>query len=142
MRIDKLTSILFTDLSRSEIKNQITQGNILLNNNICSAHKIVKENDEVRFNIKVDNKNIDIIPNKNIVFDIIYEDSDLFVINKPKDQVVHPGAGNTRDTIVNGLAHKRLSQKTLPRYGLIHRLDKDTTGLLIIAKTLNATLSL
>ena len=137
MRIDKLTSILFTDLSRSEIKNQITQGNILLNNNICSAHKIVKENDEVQFNIKVDNKNIDIIPNKNIVFDIIYEDSDLFVINKPKDQVVHPGAGNTRDTIVNGLAHKRLSQKTIPRYGLIHRLDKDTTGLLIIAKNLN-----
>ena len=77
MRIDKLTSILFSDLSRSEIKNQITRGNILLNNNTCSAHKIVKENDEVRFNIKVDDKNIDTIPNENIVFDIVYEDSDL-----------------------------------------------------------------
>ena len=53
MRIDKLTSVLFSDLSRSEIKNQITPWNILLNNNICSAHKIVKENDEVQFNIKL-----------------------------------------------------------------------------------------
>jgi len=142
MRIDKLTSILFSDLSRSEIKNQITLGNILLNKNTCSPHKIVKENDEIQFNIKIDNKNIDTIPNENIVFDIVYEDSDLFIINKPKNQVVHPGAGNTRDTIVNGLAHKRLNQKVLPRYGLIHRLDKDTTGLLIIAKTLNCYLKL
>lgn len=142
MRIDKLTSFLFAELSRSEIKNQITLGNILLNKNTCSPHKIVKENDEIQFNVKVENKNIDIIPNKNIVFEIVYEDSDLFIINKPKNLVVHPGAGNIRNTVVNGLAHKRLSQKTLPRYGLIHRLDKDTTGLLIIAKTLNCYLKL
>ena len=85
--------------------------------------------------IKIDNKNIDTIPNENIVFDIVYEDSDLFIINKPKNQVVHPGAGNTKDTIVNGLAHKRLNQKVLPRYGLIHRLDKDTSGILLFART-------
>ena len=99
MRIDKLTSVLFSNLSRSEKKNQITLGNILLNKNTCSPHKVVKENDEIQFNIKVDNKNIDTIPNENIVFDIVYEDSDLFIINKPKNQVVHPGAGNTKDTL-------------------------------------------
>ena len=71
MRIDKLTSVLFSDLSRSEIKNQITLGNILLNKNICSAHKIVKENDEIQFNIKLITKILILFPMK-ILFLILF----------------------------------------------------------------------
>ena len=70
--------------------------------------------------------------------DVVYEDESLLVVNKPAGLVVHPGAGNPRGTLMNGLLHHAPELEALPRAGIIHRLDKDTTGLLLIAKTLPA----
>ena len=73
------------------------------------------------------------------VFDrVVHEDDDLIVLNKPKDLVVHPAAGNWSGTLLNGLLHKWPELRVLPRAGIVHRLDKDTTGLMVVAKTLYA----
>ncbi|HPY42534.1 MAG TPA: 23S rRNA pseudouridine(1911/1915/1917) synthase RluD, partial [Thiolinea sp.] len=75
---------------------------------------------------------------EDIPLDIVYEDDDLLVLNKPTDLVVHPAAGNWSGTLVNGLLHYNPKLEYLPRAGIVHRLDKDTTGLMIVAKTLEA----
>ncbi|NQY43024.1 MAG: RluA family pseudouridine synthase, partial [Legionellales bacterium] len=74
---------------------------------------------------------------QNITLEIIYEDEELLVINKPSNLIVHPGAGNLTTTILNGLLYKYPNSKYIPRAGIVHRLDKDTTGLMVIAKTLS-----
>src|SRR5438046_4144294 len=75
---------------------------------------------------------------ENITLSIVYEDKDLMVINKPAGMVVHPGSGNYSGTLLNGIAYylqqQGLSEEQLPRYGLVHRIDKNTSGLLVLAK--------
>ena len=72
---------------------------------------------------------------QDIALDIVYEDSDILVINKPRDLVVHPGAGNPDGTVLNALLHHYPEIADVPRAGIVHRLDKDTTGLMVVAKT-------
>jgi 23S rRNA pseudouridine1911/1915/1917 synthase len=130
-------------LSREFIKKLILGGNISLgNSNLIKPHYKVKINDEIK--MRIEDKKPDTLKPENIPLDIIYEDEDLAIINKPTGLVVHPGAGNYEHTMVNGLLYhfKKLSDINPERPGIVHRLDKDTSGLLVIAKNNSSHLSL
>ena len=136
-RIDLFLKSKMNLNSRSYIKKLINLGCIFLNQKkLASASKKVKEGDIIIITEQLTQKN-KIIPEK-IDLDIVYEDNDLIVVNKPAGMVVHPGAGNKNGTLVNGLMFKfgnKLSNLGgSERPGIIHRLDKDTSGLIVIAK--------
>lgn len=129
-RIDKYLTDN-TDYTRSKIQKMIENGNILVNNKQTKDSYKLKEND--RITIEEYNEEIDIEP-ENIPLDIYYEDEDLIVVNKPSGMVVHPANGHYNDTLVNGLMyHTNLSSGDV-RPGIVHRIDKDTSGLLLVAK--------
>ena len=134
-RIDKYISDVLADFSRSYIQKLISDDNVLLNEKKVKASSKVAEGDNVTV-FTPDNIIPDIIP-ENIPLDILYEDKDVIVVNKPKDMVVHPAVGNYSGTVVNALlAHcKELSDVNgYYRPGIVHRIDKDTSGLLVCAK--------
>jgi len=135
-RIDKCISILIPDLSRSFIKKLIKEDRILVNGKAVKGSYRVKTDDEVFF-LLPEAKDPDIEP-ENIPLDILYEDRDVIIVNKPKGMVVHPAAGHYRGTLVNALMYhcgKELSGiNGVLRPGIVHRIDKDTTGSLIICK--------
>ena len=125
-----------TDYSRELISKMITSGFILVNDEVKKSSYKVKKNDEILLDetFKIDT---DIEPVK-MDLDIVYEDDDIIVINKPSGLVVHPGSGNYNNTLVNGLMHytKNLSDLNgQARVGIVHRIDKDTSGLMLVAKT-------
>lgn len=121
-------------ISRSTIKKMIDEGYILVNGKNTKASLILSLNDE----ITVKDGFIKEAPfeAEDIPIDIVYEDEDLLVINKKSGMVVHPGNGNTSGTLVNALMHytKNLSNKEAFRPGIVHRIDKDTSGLMLVAK--------
>ena len=133
MRLDVfLTESL--DFSRSKINKEIKNKKILVNNNEVKSGYLIRENDEIKINIE--DEEINLAP-QNIKFKILYEDDYLIVISKPVGIVVHPGAGVYSETLVNGLIHHDENIKNIgeeDRPGIVHRLDKDTSGLMIIAK--------
>lgn len=134
-RLDKFLIDEFEEKSRSLIQNLISSGEILVNENIVKTGYKLKENDCISVNIK-EKPALQIQP-ENIPLDIVFEDNYLIVINKPAGIVVHPGAGNKSGTLVNALLfhYKNLSTVSgVTRPGIVHRLDKDTTGLLVVAK--------
>ena len=130
IRIDKyLIEVL--EISRSKIQKMIENGNILVNNKSVKNSYIVRVDDEIKVTDYVDN--IDIVP-ENIDLDIVYEDDYLLVVNKPSGMVVHPAPGHYSGTLVNALMyHTNLSNNDI-RPGIVHRIDKDTSGLLLVAK--------
>ena len=136
-RLDIFLSKKITTLSRSYIKKLIEKNQVILNNitNTSPSSK-VKTNDKIIINI-INDKNYDLIPSK-IKLNIIFEDKDILILNKPKGMVVHPGAGNFTNTLVNALIYKykkKLSDVNgSSRPGIVHRIDKDTSGLLVVAK--------
>ena len=110
----------------------IKNGFILVNGqNISQNYKVIG-GEEIKIKGLIEDE-IDVIP-QNITLDIIYEDKDIIVINKPLNLVVHPGSGNTSGTLLNGLLYYNKDLEKLPRGGIVHRLDKDTTGLMVVAK--------
>lgn len=120
-------------INRSQIKKLIETGDILLNGRIVKAGYSLKEKDIITVSYEDEEKLI----SENIDFDVVYEDEYLAIISKPQELVVHPGAGNKSGTLVNGLLYKfkNLSNPIdEDRPGIVHRLDKDTSGLMIIAK--------
>jgi 23S rRNA pseudouridine1911/1915/1917 synthase len=136
-RLDIFLSKEIKNLTRSYIKKLIEKNNVKLNkitSNLPSTK--IKTNDKITINI-VDEQNVKIIPN-NIKLDIVHEDEDLLIINKPKGMVVHPGAGNYKNTLVNGLMYKFKNSLSningSSRPGIVHRIDKETSGLLVVAK--------
>lgn len=133
MRLDVfLTESL--DFSRSKINKEIKNKKILVNNNEVKSGYLIRENDEIKINIE--DEEINLAP-QNIKFKILYEDDYLMVISKPVGIVVHPGAGVYSETLVNGLIHHDENIKNIgeeDRPGIVHRLDKDTSGLMIVAK--------
>ena len=142
-RLDKVLVILLPDKTRTAILKLIEDGNILLNGNSFKASTKAKENDEITV-LDVEAKPLD-IEAKKMDLDIVYQDEDVAIINKPKGLTVHPGAGNYSDTLVNGLLAELDDLATINgviRPGIVHRIDKDTSGLLMIAKNDNASLSL
>ncbi|KTC78352.1 23S rRNA pseudouridine(1911/1915/1917) synthase RluD [Legionella brunensis] len=136
-RIDTVLAQLFPDYSRSQFSHWLKQGAITLNHRVCKPKDKVLDGDEI--NIEIDfaapTDSMVSLPEA-IPLNIIYEDEHLLVIDKPAGLVVHPGAGNREHTLVNALLHHSPQLASLPRAGIVHRLDKDTTGLLVIAKTL------
>ncbi|MDT8716608.1 RluA family pseudouridine synthase [Clostridium sp. 19966] len=135
MRIDKYLSELITDKSRSYIQEIINRGNVKVNDKIVKSNYKIKNADS----ILVDIPELEIlsVEPEDIPLDIIYEDNDIIVVNKPQGMVVHPAVGNYSGTMVNALlAHcKDLSGiNGVIRPGIVHRIDKDTSGVLVVAK--------
>ena len=135
-RIDKFLSNINEEYTRSYIQKLLDEGNVTVNgNNIKSSYK-VKEQDRIIVN-KVNAKVVDVLP-EDIKLDILYEDEDVIVINKPKGMVVHPGNGNYEGTLVNALMYSHENKLSAIngtiRPGIVHRIDKDTSGILVIAK--------
>lgn len=140
-RIDRVLALLLPDYSRSRLCSWLKEGSITINNQQYKPNDKVWGGECISLNISQLPQNLP-IEAENIPLDIIFEDDDVIVINKPSGLIVHPGAGNPKHTLVNALLHHAPSLLNLPRAGIIHRLDKETTGLLIIAKTLEAHTSL
>lgn len=138
IRLDKFLAEELNEqgYSRVFLSNLIAQGHVKINNEVVtSSKKLVKQNDEVTINIVNEKQATDLVA-KEIEIPIVYEDADVIVVNKPNNLVVHPGAGNFDNTLVNGLlfSMKDLSSVDETRPGIVHRLDKQTTGLMIVAK--------
>ena len=136
LRLDKLLTIEIPGYSRSYLQGLLKDGNVLVNGKSAKASMKMKENDAVSFSIP-DKILPDIVP-ENLPLDILYEDKDVLVVNKPKGMVVHPAAGNYNGTLVNALLYHCGDSLSgingVIRPGIVHRIDKDTSGLLIVAK--------
>lgn len=137
-RVDSVIAQLLPEYSRSLISNWIKTGAVTLNNEPCKPKDKAKDGDLIKINVDYTRINTDfnLCEPENIPIQIIYEDEEILVVNKPAGLVVHPGAGNREHTLINALLHHAPELQQLPRAGIIHRLDKDTTGLLIVAKNL------
>ena len=136
LRLDKVLTIFNKKNSRVYYSNLIKNGDVLVNGNKVSPSYKVRENDEISINYVEKEDEKDLKPLE-LALDVVYEDNDVLVINKPKGLVVHPGGGHYDDTLVNALIYneKELSNiNGLNRVGIVHRIDKDTSGLLLICK--------
>ena len=136
-RLDQALAEMFPDYSRSRIKDWILAGQVKINGQPISKprEKLVGgESVDIDANIEIQAQH----EAQEIELNIVYEDDDILVINKPTDLVVHPGAGNSDGTVLNALLSHVPDIATVPRAGIVHRLDKDTTGLMVIAKTIPA----
>lgn len=136
-RLDQALAELFPDYSRSRIKEWILEDRVKVNNIIINKPKekvLGGESIEIDAVIEEDAR----WEPQDIALDVVYEDSDILVINKPRDLVVHPGAGNPDGTVLNALLYRYPEIADVPRAGIVHRLDKDTTGLMVVAKTVPA----
>jgi 23S rRNA pseudouridine1911/1915/1917 synthase len=140
-RLDLFLRIIFPDYSRSYLQKLIKDKNVLINGSITNSGYKLRENDvlEIEF---IDDISSSKILAQNIPLDIIFEDDDLIVINKTSGMVVHPACGNFTDTLVNALVYhfknlpfRKNDESSWIRPGLVHRLDKDTSGVIVIAKT-------
>ena len=141
MRLDQALAKLMPEYSRSRLQDWVVQGQITLNGAAATSKQKVWGGEMVN-----------VIPQSNpadqpylaedIALDIVYEDESIIVINKPVGLVVHPGSGNWQGTLLNALLHHDPSLGEVPRAGIVHRLDKDTSGLLVVAKTLIAQTAL
>lgn len=143
-RLDKYLAASLTEYTRSFIQKQIENGAVVVNGKTVNNKYQVKQGDEIEITIAAPVE-VDIIA-ENIPIDIIYEDEDLLIINKPQDMVVHPAPGNYTGTLVNALLyHCKAGLSGINgeiRPGIVHRIDKDTSGLLMIAKNDRAHLGL
>ncbi|MFZ5800522.1 MAG: RluA family pseudouridine synthase [Candidatus Omnitrophota bacterium] len=134
-----LSKVLPKNTSRTFIQSLIRQGKVTVNHELCKAHKKVKEGDQ--FKVEFEAASLITVKPQKLPLKIIYEDPDLIVVDKPVGMVVHPAAGNASGTLVNALLYhcKKLSNVNEPlRPGIVHRLDKDTSGVMVVAKN-NAT---
>ena len=136
IRLDKVIAILDQDLSRTAIQRLLEEGNILVNGKKQKASYKVQPKDTITIE-EIQPKEIELKPQE-IPIDVIYEDKDIIVVNKPKGMVVHPANGNPDGTLVNAVM--ALCKDSLSgiggeiRPGIVHRIDKDTSGILVVAK--------
>ncbi|MEJ6979331.1 RluA family pseudouridine synthase [Pedobacter sp. P351] len=137
LRIDKFLMLRVENASRSRIQNAIETGSVLVNDKQVKASYKVKPADVISIVLPHPPRDTEVYP-ENIPLDIIYEDDDVLVVNKPAGMVVHPGYNNYTGTLVNGLVYHFQQLPQLPgndgRPGLVHRIDKDTSGLLLISR--------
>lgn len=138
-RIDVIVAEI-AEITRSFAAKLIADGNVFLNGNMAGKNAKVKSSDSIK--ITIPDPKEDKVEPQNIPLDIVYEDNDLLVVNKPKDMVVHPAAGQWDNTLVNALLYHCGDSLSgiggVARPGIVHRIDKDTSGLLIVAKNDNA----
>jgi 23S rRNA pseudouridine1911/1915/1917 synthase len=135
-RLDRIAAELFPDYSRSVLQGWIKNGELTVDGKASKPKD--KHYAGAKLALVAQLENNDQWLAEAIPLDIVYEDEDLLVINKPADWVVHPAAGNPGGTVMNAILHHHPEAATLPRAGIVHRLDKDTTGLMVVAKTLPA----
>lgn len=140
LRIDKVASLVLTDFSRVQLQGWITDGSLRYNDSVQKPKVRVKAGDILQLSTTLQQHSED--QPENIDIEVVYEDDEVLVIDKPVGMVVHPGAGNQTGTLVNALLYHYPQQHHLPRAGLVHRIDKDTSGLLLIGKTKPAQLAL
>ncbi len=140
LRIDKFLATYFDNFSRSFLQGLVSEGCVTVQGKACKSNYKLREGDVVYVRIP-ENKEIEILP-QDIPLDIIYEDADVLIVNKPKDMVVHPSAGHFEGTLVNAIMYHCKNELSgingVIRPGIVHRIDKDTTGSLIICKNDNA----
>ena len=138
LRIDKFLMNRIEGATRNKLQQAINAGLVLVNGKEVRPNYKVKAQDEIVLYSDMSPEETKVIP-ENIPLNIVYEDKDLMVLNKPAGIVVHPGSGNYSGTLLNGIAYylqqQGVSEEVLPRFGLVHRIDKNTSGLLAIAKT-------
>ena len=136
-RLDKAVTLLCSDLSRNSAQQLIESGNILVNGVVSNKKYSVSDGDIITINMP-EPESLSVEP-ENIPLDIVYEDEHLLVVNKPKGMVVHPAAGNYNGTLVNALLYHCGDSLSgingVIRPGIVHRIDKDTSGLLVVAKS-------
>lgn len=135
-RLDQALAKLLSEYSRTQLKQWIESEQVTLNGETAKAKTKVKDGDIV--SVQPVARPEPTWQPQNIPLEIVHEDEAVLIINKPAGLVVHPGAGNADSTLLNALLHHAPELKSLPRAGILHRLDKDTTGLLMIAKTAEA----
>jgi len=135
-RVDQALAKLFPDYSRSRLQTWLKDGQILVNGEIKRAKDKVLGGEQVHLEVVLASENS--WQAENIPLNIVYEDEQLLVINKPAGMVVHPAAGNFNGTMLNALLHYAPELEAVPRAGIVHRLDKDTSGVLVVARTLTA----
>ncbi|MED1056819.1 RluA family pseudouridine synthase [Bacillus mycoides] len=134
-RIDKFVSEINSEWSRSQVQQWIKDAVVTVNGKSVKVNYKVKENDEITVTIP-DPEELDIQP-EDMKLEVYYEDADVLVVNKPRGMVVHPAPGHTKGTLVNGLMHHCTDLSGINgvmRPGIVHRIDKDTSGLLMVAK--------
>lgn len=136
MRVDQVASQLFPDFSRARLQSWIKSGELTVDGRTVKSKEKLAGGEALVLEATLEQHG-DWQP-ENIDVDIVFEDEHLLVVNKPTNLVVHPAAGNYTGTLVNALLYHRPELATLPRAGIVHRLDKETTGLMVVAKTLSA----
>jgi len=145
LRIDKFLANRMLGTSRNRIQAAADGGSIFVNGNVVKSNYRIKPGDEITVMLDYPRRELRIIP-EDIPLDVVYEDDQLMVVNKPVGLVVHPGHGNYSGTLVNALVYKYQNLELYggndPRPGLVHRIDKNTSGLLVIAKTELAKINL
>ncbi len=143
LRLDKWLQIRTENITRSRIQQGIESGFVTVNGKIVKSNYKVRPGDEILL-MSLTNPEASEIKAEPIPLNIVYEDEAVLVMNKPPDMVVHPGVGNYSGTLLNGVVyHLRqqrpdLDEEALPRFGLVHRIDKNTTGLIVMAKSADA----
>jgi 23S rRNA pseudouridine1911/1915/1917 synthase len=139
-RIDKFLMNRIEGATRNKLQQAINTGLILVNNKEVKQNYKVKAFDHIIVYSDLAPESTEVVPEK-LPLNIVYEDEEVMIINKPAGMVVHPGSGNFTGTLLNGVAYylkeknPSINAETLPRFGLVHRIDKNTSGLLVLAKT-------
>ena len=133
-RFDQALAEMFPDYSRSRLSGWIKSGAVTLDGVQVPPRQLLRGGEQVRLQVELENE-VTSAP-EDIALDIVHEDEHLLVLNKPAGLVVHPGVGNPAGTLLNALLHHDPKLVELPRAGIVHRLDKDTSGLMVVAKTL------
>ena len=138
-RVDKFLMNRLEGATRNKLQRAINSGLVLVNNKEIKQNYKVKPYDQIVIYSDLSPESTEIVP-ENIPLNIVFEDDDIIIINKPAGMVVHPGSGNYNGTLLNGIAWylqqkiPDISEDVLPRFGLVHRIDKNTSGLLVLAK--------
>lgn len=135
-RFDQVLASLMPEYSRSRLQQWIKQGAAKVNGQILKPKEKLRCNDLIEVQAELEEQGEWVA--QDIPLDLVYEDEDIIILNKSAGMVVHPAAGNPDGTLVNALLHHCPDLVTVPRAGIVHRLDKDTTGLMVVAKTLSA----
>ncbi len=141
-RLDKALTTLAGEFSRNHLQSLVEGGHVTLNGAVASqSSRKVKAGQQLAVTLVPPAESLAFRP-EDIPLDVVYEDAHILVVNKPAGLVVHPAAGNWSGTLLNGLLHRDASAAQLPRAGIVHRLDKDTSGLMVVGRSLQAVTTL
>jgi len=140
-RLDKVLAGSLPDYSRNRLKTWVEAGAVMVDGKVTKARFLLRGGESIKVFPQEMPEQFDFSP-EDISLEVVYEDESLIVVNKPPGLVVHPAAGNWSGTLLNGLLYRYPELKSLPRAGIVHRLDKDTSGLMVVARTAQAQTAL